>query len=45
MEYGIRFKIPTVFKLPRSITRESVKDFAEILEGKVRIRISDLMQR
>ena len=25
MEYGIRFKIPTVLKLPRSITRESVK--------------------
>ena len=44
MEYGIRFKIPPVLKLPRSITRENVKGiFAEILEG--RIRISDLMQR
>ena len=27
MECGIRFKIPTILKLPRSITRESVKGF------------------
>lgn len=33
MECGIRFGIPTILKLPRSITRESVKGiFAEILE-------------